>query len=499
MPLNNGHKELIEATISHLFDFGQDQEANQAEMDKIVKALKTDDSESAYAHMSRVFHNPCLIKPIDDYGALTMGEAREGIIEYIRNLLKEQNIVVTWDYEGLLQWTRGMKDHTEALTTKPLAARDWQWTEHENPVTRILAGENAQALVAAGYLTIESAHQLGAYQLSFLVMNAGRRWLENNHYHHTIEAIASSVAGCFECLRRDEGLSPEAASAALDTLNSYQIFAIVKGLRLEQVCSEHFKKPLHALRCLIKLQNTSLSMQDAYAQMEQLSQHQQYGVAIGLSLEAIRAETFGEHTIKGIKALVKKHGTTVSEAGALLHGLQKSQVRGILNGLSRKEVKGSYFLPYYEEIQLLVQDHELSLRDAYAMIQTLFEPDVTAQKEGHGFGATAFKTINTLVSQGSSLGDAYDAVMALDAPQAKGIRMGLNYIQVSVAHFGRHTVQAIKILQGRDEALSLDDAYAKVAEKTKGEVQKLLREEQQEPTESHKRRYREPSGGGRGK
>tara|TARA_Y200000002_G_scaffold209284_1_gene172595 strand:- start:7543 stop:7869 length:327 start_codon:yes stop_codon:yes gene_type:complete len=86
MPLNNGHKEFIEASISYIFDFSDLEDDFRAEIERINQAILRYNA-GEYEILSRVFHNPTLISRIDEYGELTIGQVREYMVEYIGGLI----------------------------------------------------------------------------------------------------------------------------------------------------------------------------------------------------------------------------------------------------------------------------------------------------------------------------------------------------------------------------------------------------------------------------
>ena len=86
MSLPNCQKEFIEATIAFIFNLPGTEDELRTEIALILEAISTH-TQGEYEAFSRVFQNPRMISRIDDYGELSIGGAREHMVEYVGDLV----------------------------------------------------------------------------------------------------------------------------------------------------------------------------------------------------------------------------------------------------------------------------------------------------------------------------------------------------------------------------------------------------------------------------
>ena len=137
MPLNNGHKEFIEASISYIFDFSDLEDDFRAEIERINQAILRYNA-GEYEILSRVFHNPTLISRIDEYGELTIGQVREYMVEYIGGLIANaiQSVGQSpqdlgWNQEEILEEIRAWADHNTNLDSQQIVSDQLQGYSHQ--------------------------------------------------------------------------------------------------------------------------------------------------------------------------------------------------------------------------------------------------------------------------------------------------------------------------------------------------------------------------------
>ena len=150
MPLNNGHKDFIENTISHLFDLPEREDELRTEIAQIKQAIN-ERSSNSYEQLSRVFQDPRNISRIDDYNTplqeaipaciITMGDAREYMVEYINNLISKASRSVNknaedlgWNQDEIISSVRNREDHDTNIQSRHIGTREWQWDLQQQQV-----------------------------------------------------------------------------------------------------------------------------------------------------------------------------------------------------------------------------------------------------------------------------------------------------------------------------------------------------------------------------
>ena len=384
MPLNNGHRRMIEATIQHLLNFPSTESELCTEIQKIIQAIHEPVTQNHdYENFSRVFHNPTLILRLHGYGPLTIGDARRGLLEVVNTKLAEciktmypelgdeaiqvklHDKPLGWNYNALLDATTDIPDNLENLITQPLGARDWQW-DLQNPqqIQEALATANVQALTMSGLLTqpIAEWHQMRAFAESLLLQGVGPRLT-------TQQSVYLSTEHIYAMIRIPDITFEEAIS-----LNIHQVEGILLGLSREQVRVPEFSfHSMHGINTLME-RNPSLSLDDAYAQVQGLGIHQVEGILLGLSREQVQVPNFSFHSMSGINTLMERPpGLSLDDAYAQVQGLGIYQGDGILLGLSREQVLVPNFSFHSMNGINTLRERTpgLSLDDAYAQVQGL--------------------------------------------------------------------------------------------------------------------------------
>lgn len=143
MPLDTTHKDFIKSTISYLFDLPDSNIAALHTETVALLAATTHHSKNQYEPFSRVFYNPNLLSRIDDCGPLTLGEAREYMLEYVSGKISNAALAagttaeaLGWNHEAIRKAVQNRPDHTEPLISKHIATTTWEWWDLQKTQTQ---------------------------------------------------------------------------------------------------------------------------------------------------------------------------------------------------------------------------------------------------------------------------------------------------------------------------------------------------------------------------
>ncbi len=377
MPLRNGHKTFIESVIRFYFDdLPTDKELLSAAITGIVKAIKGQ-SDNDYADFRKIFQQPWKIKRLescDENYIPSIGDVREYIIEYVNGKIvaaagEESPKNLGWDFERILEATKVREDNGYKL--------DGNLNHIEKGLSIGLSLEQVRGLkdyqvegILLG-LSLEQARGLkDESQLDGLSLGLSYEQVREDDFgEYTINGI--------NALREsDVDLTVSVAYKQVRELEVWQRLGLIIGLSLEQVREENFGDYTIGAIMALRESNKWLSSVAAYEQVRGLDECQLIGLSIGLSFEQVREDNFGDHTIGAIMAL-ESDEVTVSAAYEQVLRLNESQLRGLWIGLSFEQVNIANFGAHIVDgINALKEKDACSVSVAYKEIRGLNESQV---------------------------------------------------------------------------------------------------------------------------
>lgn len=380
MPINETHKEFIEQAISHFFADPLEVCSN---LKLIIAAIKKDTQTGQYAPLSCVYHHPEVIYRIDGSGAITRGEAREYIVEYLDQKFAEIFVnpkMVGWDKSSLMTMVQEMEDHKVLLVTEGVTARDWQWAEHEmsvaqqralnDPITRMLQLPNARELVRTNRMNEQQAIVLGAERLAVLISPGGKKLLEGENPRLTIEQASTLTVDQIAAMKS----SQELVFSDVRQLNKPQAKGIILGLSLEQVRVENYGE--HTLEAIniLRGNESSLPLNEAYQRVAGLNRAQveeRVPRIVQVGAERI-GRFFGLPNNRPSVNSPQGGGLSTTTVSSLVENLRPEQRMDILRGL-----RGVNLLPAEQTSAALSsnvvgrEDHAQNIRSAVAQFSVL--------------------------------------------------------------------------------------------------------------------------------
>lgn len=314
MPITQGHKDLIKQIIACYFTLPSETNELIIEVAKIKESIVSLVNEHHnYHHFSLFFHQPSHFRRLEQVqGAITKGEIRTYMIEYVNTLIHTQSQStqtlndLKWNKDQLIEQISLLDDHNVLLNTEVSSSNSLALTRNDLRMVILFLNSISRRSLRVG---------------SSIFFSAPRERL-------VIARVAQHTARAISQISQQQ---PDTNIADLHNrlrgLNESQTQGIVLGLSRTQVLHPNFDQRTLTLINHLRENNSALSSHAAYTIILALNSSQIEGMILGLSLEQVQHTCFNRSLLRSIQALRSSH--SVNDAFNISINAQVSNKRAL--------------------------------------------------------------------------------------------------------------------------------------------------------------------------